>query len=129
MGEQTILLVEDEIIIRFAVGEALREAGYRVVEAGDGTEGLTILNSGQAIDLLVTDVRMPGNIDGIELMLRSKSQDPGRPVIICSGHLPAGDAVSADAFLAKPYPLDMLVASVKRLIGNPWQTNSQPRSA
>jgi CheY-like chemotaxis protein len=88
VGNQTILVVEDELLIRFVLTDVLREAGYQVVEACDGEEGLAVLLSGQTIDLIVTDIRMPGTIDGMELARRSKALDPSRCVIVCSGHLP-----------------------------------------
>lgn len=126
MIEPTILVVEDEFIIRFAVSDALRDAGFRILEAGSGDEGLTILLSGQVIDLLVTDVRMPGEIDGMELTRRSKLLNDARPVIVCSGHLQAEESNPADGFLAKPYSFDALIEIINRLIGNPCQTNSHP---
>lgn len=100
MDAQTILVVEDEILIRFILADSLRDIGFQVLEAGDGDEGLQILNSGQVIDLIVTDVRMPGEVDGMQLTRRSKSLAPGRPVIVCSAHLYESEAFPADEFLA-----------------------------
>lgn len=129
MNEPTILVVEDEFIIRFAVSDALRDAGFRILEAGSGDEGLTILLSGQEIDLLVTDVRMPGKIDGMELARRSKSLNHARPIIVCSGHLSQEESNPADRFLAKPYSSDALIEIIKELVGNPCQDKSQSRTA
>lgn len=124
MGNQTILVVEDEFLIRFILADVLRDAGYLVVEARDGDEGLAILLSGQAIDLIVTDVRMPGAIDGMELARHSKILDPSRCVIVCSGHLLAEDSDPADAFMAKPYATAALLEIVERLMGK----SVQPRT-
>ncbi len=129
MDAQTILVVEDEILIRFILADTLRDIGFQVLEAGDGDEGLQILNSGQMIDLIVTDVRMPGDIDGMELTRRSKSLAPGRPVIVCSAHLYESEALPADEFLAKPYSIAALAEAIARLIGDPWQKSSQAHSA
>ncbi len=129
MDAQTILVVEDEILIRFILADSLRDIGYQVLEAADGDEGLHILNSGQVVDLLVTDVRMPGDIDGMELTRRSKSLAPGRPVIVCSAHLYKSEALPADEFLAKPYSIAALAETIERLIGDPWQKSSQVHSA
>jgi CheY-like chemotaxis protein len=63
----TVLFVEDEALVRLDVADALRLAGYKVVEAGDADEAIAILKSGFRIDLLVTDVKMPGSRDGLEL--------------------------------------------------------------
>lgn len=129
MDAQTILVVEDEILIRFILADSLRDIGFQVLEAGDGDEGLHILNSGQVIDLIVTDVRMPGEVDGMELTRRSKSLAPGRPVIVCSAHLYESEAFPADEFLAKPYSIAALAEAIARLIGDPWQKSSQAHSA
>ena len=129
MGTKTILLVEDEFVIRFMVSEALRDEGYQVVEAADGAEGVAALLSGLPIDLMVTDVRMPGDIDGIELSRRSKAIDSSRPVIVCSGHLLPEEADPPDAFVAKPYSAEQLVEIIERLIGTSCLKDSKTRSA
>ncbi|WP_256839757.1 response regulator [Sphingopyxis sp. KK2] len=129
MAAQTILVVEDEFLIRFMLADSLREVGYRILEAANGVEALDILRSGQTVDLMVTDVRMPGEVDGLELMRRSKSLAPSRPVIICSAHLFEQDVHPADAFLAKPYSIAALADIIARLIGDPWTNDSQTRSA
>lgn len=129
MDAQTILVVEDEILIRFMLADSLRDIGYRVLEAGDGDEGLEILTSGQTVDLVVTDVRMPGEVDGMELTRRSKLLVPSRPVIVCSAHLLMSESFPADAFLAKPFGIAELGDMIVRLIGDPWQTSSQTHSA
>ena len=129
MGAQTILVVEDEFLIRFMLADSLRELGYQVLEAVDGDEGFAVLRSGQGVDLIVTDVRMPGSIDGMELTRRSKSLAPARPVIVCSADLLRSESYPADEFLAKPYMFDALAGLIARLIGDPWQTTAQIHSA
>ena len=129
MGAQTILVVEDEFLIRFMLADSLREIGYQVLEAADGDEGFEILISGQDIDLIITDVRMPGAIDGMELTRRSKSMAPARPVIVCSADLFKSQSHPADEFLAKPYTIEALAGLIARLIGYPWQKSSQNHSA
>lgn len=129
MGAQTILVVEDEFLIRFMLADSLRELGYQVLEAVNGDEGFDTLRSGQAVDLVVTDVRMPGAIDGMELTRRSKSLAPARPVIVCSADLLRSESYPADEFLTKPYMFDALAGLIARLIGDPWQTTAQTHSA
>ena len=129
MGAQTILVVEDEFLIRFMLADSLREIGFQALEAADGEEGFEILMSGQVIDLIVTDVRMPGAIDGMELTRRSKSMAPARPVIVCSADLLKSESYPADEFLAKPYTIETLAGLIARLIGDPWQTTPQTHSA
>lgn len=129
MNAQTILIVEDEFLIRFMLADSLRDFGYQVIEAASGDEGYDILMSGQTIDLVITDVHMPGELDGMELTRRSKRLAPGRPVIVCSAHLGASDADPADAFLAKPYMMAALSKVIERLIGGPWQKSNLNLSA
>lgn len=129
MGAQTILVVEDEFLIRFMLADSLRDIGYHVLEAADGEEGLDILHSGQVVDLMVTDVRMPGGVDGMELTRRSKALAPGRPVIVCSAHLFRSESHPADDFIAKPYTVAEFANAIARLIGDPWQKSSQIHSA
>lgn len=121
MGAQIVLVVEDEIILRMFIADSLRDEGYGVLEAGRAEEALTILDAGIEVDLLVTDVRMPGAMDGMGLALHSKQMAPGRPVIVSSGHLAPDDAERVDAFLRKPYPTTVLLDLVETLIGPPCQ--------
>lgn len=129
MGERNILLVEDEVLIRFVLGDALRDAGYNVLEASNGDEGLAFLYSGHAVDLMITDVRMPGEIDGMELTRRSKSIAPDRPVIVCSGHLLPSESEPADIFFPKPYSADALIEAIIQLMGISWQRDPQTRGS
>jgi len=129
MDSQVILVVEDEVLIRMLMAEVLRDKGYQVIEAVCGDEGMAILLSGQRVDLVITDVRMPGQIDGVALATHSKKADPLRPVVVMSTHLPATDAVIADEFIAKPYVPSMLLRAIDKLIGQPWQTPPRNQSA
>jgi CheY-like chemotaxis protein len=129
MGSQIILVVEDEVLIRMLMAEILRDKGYQVVEAACGDEGIAILLSGQVVDLIITDVRMPGQIDGVALATYSKTANPVRPVVITSTHLPATDAAIADEFISKPYVPSMLLRAIDKLIGQPWHTPPRNQSA
>jgi CheY-like chemotaxis protein len=121
MVSQTILVVEDEVMIRLLMADVLREEGYLVIEAASGDEAMDILLSGQDIDLIVTDVRMPGQTDGMALTAFSKRVNPDRPVIVVSGHLPPEAADSADEFLQKPYVPSTFLKVITKLIGPPCQ--------
>ncbi len=126
MSKQTILIVEDEVMIRMLMADVLRDEGYFVIEAANGDEGKDLLLSGQTVDLIVTDVRMPGQIDGVALTQLAKRMAPARPVVVVSGHLPPAAANSADEFLAKPYVPSAFLQVVAKLIGPPCQ--SPPRN-
>lgn len=110
-----VLVVEDEFLIRLLVADHLREAGFTVIEAINGEEAIAVLTAGALVDLVFTDVRMPGSVDGIELLSFVKRVRPELPVIMTSGHLEpelayAGGAV---AFLSKPCDLDGVTIALR----------------
>lgn len=115
--ERIILLVEDEVLIRITVADVLRERGYCVIEAASGDEALLLLNSGINCDLVVSDVQMPGRIDGTALVQRLKIDRPHLPVALASGHLAAAHDAEAVAFIAKPYEPSDVVALAARILG------------
>jgi two-component system, response regulator PdtaR len=112
----TVLVVDDEVLIRMMLCESLRQAGCEVIEAASADEALVVLATMPSPDVLVTDVRMPGALDGLELASRIRKSRPGLKVVITSGHAPARTAAGvADAFLSKPFPLEKLVDRVQAL--------------
>lgn len=113
-----VLVVEDEFLIRMIVADHLRETGFTVVEACSGDEAITILKSGVLIDLVFTDVRMPGATDGLALLAYVKRTQPDTPVVITSGHLAPGLALSGGAtqFLSKPCDLDSITQALNAAI-------------
>jgi CheY-like chemotaxis protein len=110
-----ILVVEDEFLIRLMVSDELRAAGFDVIEACDGDEAVTVLNSLARVDLIFSDVRMPGSLDGLELLTFVKATFPALPVIIASGHIDPriARASGASDFLAKPYLLGTVLTAVR----------------
>ena len=129
MDAQAILVVEDEVLIRMSIADDLRDAGYQVVEAASGDDAMAVLLSSRDIDLIITDVRMPGKIDGMDLMARSKGMVPSRPVMVMSAHLLPEEAFPADEFLPKPYEHAALLSRFDRLIGPPCQNRPQNHTA
>lgn len=86
LGSETILLAEDEVVIRLMLVEILTLQGYTVIEAGRGADALALAErAGQRVDLLVTDMSMPG-MTGWELAKRLRAIRPGLPVLFVSGH-------------------------------------------
>jgi|HubBroStandDraft_2_1064218.scaffolds.fasta_scaffold388985_2 CheY-like chemotaxis protein len=111
-----VLIVEDEVLIRMLLSDVLRQAGYQVVEAANADEALAVLTSSPDPDILVTDVRMPGKVDGFALAAFVRRTKPDLKVIITSGHAgPDGAIGLADTFLTKPYELDAIVGCVRTL--------------
>lgn len=117
-----ILLVEDDVLVRFTTADILREEGFDVLEAVDSSEALALLTTGHPLDLVITDIRMPGRMDGVQLASVIKATRPNLPIALLSSHLERTDH-DADAFVAKPYDVGQLVEVVKRLIGAEWRSN------
>jgi CheY-like chemotaxis protein len=105
-----ILVVEDELFIRMFVSDALRDEGYAVIEAFNGDEAADILKAGKMIDLVFSDVLMPGSLDGIGLLRFIKEHFSELPVILASGHLDpeVGLAAGAKQSLRKPYNIETI---------------------
>lgn len=114
-----ILVVEDEFLIRCMLSDELREAGYKVIEACDATEALLVLRTVNP-DLIVSDVRMPGPLDGLDLLAQVRETSPTLPVIIISGHLHPSQALveGATRFIAKPYLLSVIVDAAREALMN-----------
>lgn len=118
---ETIVLIEDERALREIVEEVLREAGYCVLTAQDGPTGLQILNSDTRADLLITDVGLPGGLNGRQVADAARLRRPGLKVLFVTGY--ADTAVVGDGRLApgmevitKPFEITALTYKVRALI-------------
>ena len=100
-GVPRILVVEDEPLIRFAIAEALRELGVSVVEAASAEEAWRYLMSGESVDLVFTDHRMPGSMTGAQLAIRIRREYPSLVVIVTSGYF--DDRGWSEPIVPKPY--------------------------
>ncbi len=112
-------MVEDEWLIRDTLVEVLTQASFRVLEAEQGEAALaTLQEHGPAIDLLFTDIRMPGRLNGLELAQRARALLPRLAILVASGNwvqapddLPAGSL-----FLAKPYSFRELPGQLRTFL-------------
>lgn len=113
MCQRTVLIVEDEPLIRMVLADTLLDEGYKVIEAGNVLEAVAVLGQ-RKIDAVVTDVDMPGGLSGLDLARMISTIHMNVPVIIASGrHRLQGDKLPGDAvFVAKPYRLDVIAAMV-----------------
>lgn len=111
----TILVVEDELLIRMSSVATLEDAGFWVLEARSGAEALAVLARHSEVSIMMTDVRMPGHLDGLELVARVQIDHPAIRSIVVSGHTTAIEAGNAGAigFLPKPYMAHTLVQAVR----------------
>jgi CheY-like chemotaxis protein len=118
--QPAVLVVEDEILIRSAVAEFLRGAGYKVIEAADAAEAVAIFASGTQIDLVFSDINMPGPMDGIGLVGWIADHHPGIHVILTSAISHARRAGQRGAgFLLKPYRLAEAARRIASLLDDP----------
>jgi CheY-like chemotaxis protein len=115
---QTVMVVEDEALIRMSAVASLEDAGLRVLEAGNGAEALDILAQHAEICVMVTDVRMPGALDGLALVSQIQRDHPIIRAVVVSGNSTATQAYKAGAvgFIAKPYLTHHLVSMVLGLV-------------
>jgi CheY-like chemotaxis protein len=118
---ETVLVVDDEPTVRMLVAEVLTDLGYTAIEAADGAAGLKVINSDLRIDLLVTDVGLPGGLNGRQVADAARVARPGLKVlfitgyaenaVLSHGHLDAGMHV-----LTKPFAMDVLATRIRNLI-------------
>ncbi|WP_207459271.1 PAS domain S-box protein [Azospirillum sp. SYSU D00513] len=103
-----VLVVEDDPIVAMTVGTALEDAGFTVLRAATADEALPLLETG-AVDLLFSDVVMPGSMSGVDLAREAQSRFPGLPVILATGYSEEIARATGIQVLAKPYRIDHLV--------------------
>ena len=123
----TILVVDDEDLVRLALEAVLRWSGYQVLLAGDGDEALTVLESTH-VDLLLTDLAMPGR-EGIETIIEVRRRFPRVKVIALSGVyggfcLEMARQLGAAAALSKPFSNDVLIRTVDATLNCAFQRDA-----
>lgn len=113
-----VLVVEDDPTLRWLMAEAVEHLGYGVTECASADEALGVLERAKSFALLITDVRMPGSIDGLGLAKIVWLTRPDLPVLIISGHteLPPGFLPANSRFLKKPCTIDGLSSTIKILL-------------
>ena len=117
-----MLLVADEAGVRELAAERLRELGYAVLEAGDGPAALRLMRSAARVDLLVTDVGLPGGLNGRQVADAARERRPDLPVLFITGY--AGGALKGHlatgmAVIGKPFALDALATRVRAMLETP----------
>jgi CheY-like chemotaxis protein len=125
-GDETILVVEDDAQVRETVVALLSELGYTVLKSSDATSALSILQSGVPIDLLFTDVVMPGTVKTTEMVRQARALQPAMKVLYTSGYtqnaiIHGGRLDAGVELLSKPYRREKLAGKVRQLLGTPDQ--------
>jgi PAS domain S-box-containing protein len=118
---ETVLIVDDEPTVRILVTETLAELGYATIEAADGTSGLKVLQSNVRIDLLITDVGLPGGMNGRQMADAARASRPGLKVLFITGY--AENAAVNSGYLevgmhvlTKPFAMQALAHRIKTII-------------
>jgi len=119
---ETVMIVDDEATVRMLVSEVLTENSYRILEAHDATSAMKILNSNQPVDLLITDVGLPGNMNGRQLADAARAMRQGLKVLFITGYaenaaVGNGHLERGMEILTKPFPMTTLANKVREMLG------------
>jgi DNA-binding NtrC family response regulator len=128
-GSETVLVVEDNAGLRRIVVRQLSEAGYRVLEASDAATAMTIIESSERIELLLTDVVMPGDMDGRDLAQAAVARRPLLRTLLTSGFPDArwsGTTMrTGGRLLSKPYRKEELRRVVREMLDEPSSSSGR----
>lgn len=118
--QDTILVVEDEILVRTSIAQYLRDCGYRVIEAGNADDAMVMLNKADVhIDILFTDIEMPGSMDGFALCQWVRRNMPDMQILLTGSNHKAAHAAAnlceEGPQLKKPYAPEQLLDQIRRL--------------
>lgn len=117
---ETVLVVDDEASLRMLMVEVMQDLGYATLEAGNGTEAMRWLRSGRPIDLLITDVGLPGGMNGRQVADAARSERPALKVLFVTGYaqtaLDGGNLEAGMHVMTKPFEMDALARRVKEVI-------------
>jgi CheY-like chemotaxis protein len=113
-GPWTVLVVEDEPLIRFWISDELRRAGFTIVEAANADEALRVLSSPLPVHVVLTDIHMPGELDGAALVEWLRRERPEIKIIVETA---VPQLHKADALLFKPLRSSEMISAVQRLLG------------
>jgi CheY-like chemotaxis protein len=120
---ETILVVEDNVLIRMVIAAYLRDCGFRVIEAVSADEAILVLEQGEVlVDVVFSDVEMPGSLDGFGLNRWVREKRPDVPVILAGTPARASEAAAdlcrSGPDLAKPYEPQLVLDRIRRLIAD-----------
>jgi CheY-like chemotaxis protein len=114
----SVLLVEDEVLISTLVADWLAESGFAVYAARTAEEALAYIDKGGAVDVLFTDINLPGDMNGAELAARARERRPEMPIVYASGRYRQSEVsplTSRSVFVPKPYDPEQVCRLLARL--------------
>jgi two-component system chemotaxis response regulator CheY len=124
-----VLVVDDSVTVRQQVGTSLRQAGFDIVEAEDGAEGLEKINLDATIKMVICDVNMP-RMNGLEMLeaLQREGKRPGLPVVMLTTEgqtqlIERAKKAGAKGWIVKPFKAPQLVAAVQKMVGSSGGAN------
>jgi len=113
----TVLVVEDEVLVRLNISEALRTAGFEVIEADSADNAFSLIQAGERLDVVFTDIRLPGMLDGLALAKMIRAAGPLLPVVITSGEAAKRmEANRTGKFVPKPYQIEDVVKLITDIV-------------
>ena len=117
MSKPVLLIVEDDILVRTVAVEIAYDAGFSVLQASDADEAIRILQSRSDIGVVLTDIDMPGTLDGLELAQAIRHRWPSIQVVLTSGKMrPGADELPERShFLPKPYDISKLAGLLQKV--------------
>jgi CheY-like chemotaxis protein len=118
---ETVLVVDDEASVRVLVTEVLEDLGYLAVEAADGPSGLKVLQSDLRVDLMITDVGLPGGMNGRQVADAARATRPGLKVLFITGYaenaaIGSGHLEPGMQILTKPFVMETLATRIKEML-------------
>lgn len=114
----TVLVVEDEPLVRMDIASELQDAGFKVLEAPNAAEAVTILETNSGIQVMFTDVDMPGGMDGLKLAAAVRDRWPPIKIIVTSGHrtVQLADIPLDSRFFGKPYRASAIADAAREML-------------
>jgi len=118
IGSRTILIVDDEPLLRFDLVDFFEQAGWRVFDAGTADAAIALLDAHPYIRVVLTDVQMPGGMDGLKLAHHVRERFPPTALFVVSGHIPVAesDLPAQAVFLPKPFDPHRLLRQIEAIV-------------
>jgi two-component system, response regulator PdtaR len=117
----SVLVVEDEALIRMDIADQLERDGFFVFEAANADQAIVVLNAEPSVRIMFTDIDMPGSMDGLKLAAAVRDRFPPVQIIVTSGHrsVELSEMPAGSVFFSKPYQHAAVMASMRQMLAAP----------